>query len=71
MNDTPTHLYVGRRNNIIAEVGGLAHIYEGKYLAAPYGEPSFDCIGANSLKELDAIIAEHRAYYPNIIVCRV
>ena len=71
MNASPTHLYVGRRERVIAEMGGLQYLYAGKYLASPYGEPDFDSEGASSKKELKALIEEYRRAYPGIIICWV
>lgn len=67
----PTHLYVGRRENILAEVGEHNDIYEGKFLACPVGEPQFDCDSAANITELRAIVEEYRSHYPTISVCYV
>jgi len=58
----PTELYVGKRDNVIAEVGGLSHIYEGKYLVQPYGDATWDASGADTLKDAKTIVAEWKSY---------
>ncbi len=66
MNATPETLYCGKRETVIAELGGLTHIYPGKYLLQPDGNAAFDAEGVNSLKDLKAMIAEYRRMYPGI-----
>ena len=68
MNATPETLYCGKRNAVIAEVGGLTHIYPGKYLLQPDGNATFDAEGAESLKDMTAMIAAFRAQFPGIRV---
>jgi predicted chitinase len=70
-NEAPTTLYVGTREAVIAEVGGLSHIYEGKYLIQPYGEANYDAVGVNTKKDLKGWVAEYKAAYPGIRVCYV
>ena len=65
---TPTILYVGRREDVIREFGGLAHIYPGKYLAQLDGPASWDADGCSTLKDLRALIADYRIVYPGIEV---
>ena len=67
----PTRIYIGRRENIIAEVGGLSHIYEGKYLIQPDGDAAYDAVGADTLKDLKVLVAEFVKAYPSIEVRRV
>jgi len=65
-NPVPTILYVGRREAVIREFGGLAHIYPGKYLAQLDGPASWDADGCSTLKDLRALIAEYKTIYPGI-----
>lgn len=67
----PEMIYVGTREAIIAEVGGLSHIYDGKYLIAPDGPAAYDCIGCDTKKALKLCVEEYRAAYPGIRVCYV
>lgn len=67
----PTRIYVGRRENCITEVGGLTHIYEGKYLICPDGPAAYDCEGAETITEARAIVENYRENYPTIEVCYV
>lgn len=68
MNANPETLYCGKRETVIAELGGLTHIYPGKYLLQPDGNAAFDAEGAESLKDMKAMIAEYRRMYPTIRV---
>lgn len=68
MTIAPETLYCGRREAVIAEVGGLAHIYPGKFLVQPDGGAAFDAEGADTSDEFKAIIAEYRALYPGLNV---
>lgn len=67
----PTIIYVGKRENCITEVGGLTHIYEGKYLICPQGPANYDCDGAANITEVRALVEEYRSHYPTIEVCYV
>lgn len=64
----PETLYCGKRETVIAELGGLTHIYPGKYLLQPDGNAAFDAEGAESVKDMKAMIAEFRRQFPNIRV---
>lgn len=68
MNIAPDTLYCGKRETVIAEVGGLTHIYPGKYLLQPDGNAAFDAEGTDSIKGMKAMIAEFRRAYPGIRV---
>lgn len=68
MNIAPDTIYCGHREDVIAEVGGLTHIYHGKYLLQPDGNAAFDAEGVNSKADLKAMIAEYRRMYPGIRV---
>lgn len=68
MNSAPDTLYCGRRDDVIREVGGLTHIYPGKYLIQPDGNAAYDAEGADSLKNMKATIAEFKRWYPGIRV---
>jgi hypothetical protein len=46
----PTHIYVGRREAVMAEVG-TPDYYTGKYLISPYGEGRYDSDGCATLAE--------------------
>lgn len=65
----PTKIYCGKREAVIAEYGGMAHIYPGKYLLQPDGNASFDAEGANTLKDLRELVSEYRRMFPGIVVC--
>jgi hypothetical protein len=64
-NNEPTTFYYGHREDVIREVGGLTHIYPGKYLIQPDGPAAYDADGAGSKAELKALLAEYRRLYPN------
>lgn len=68
MNVAPEILYCGRREDVIREVGGLTHIYPGKYLIQPDGNAAYDAEGADSAKDMKATIAEFKRWYPGIRV---
>ena len=68
MQNAPETLYCGKREAVIAEVGGLTHIYPGKYLIQPDGNAAYDAEGADSLKDMKATIAEFKRWYPGIRV---
>ena len=61
----PDTFYCGTREAIIAEVGGLSHIYPGAYLMQPAGPAAYDAEGADTLEELEELVAEYAALYPN------
>jgi hypothetical protein len=63
----PTHLYVGPREAVMAEVG-TGDYYEGKYLLQFYGEEEWGAEGVSSKKELRLLIKEYRQTYPGIQV---
>ena len=68
MTNTPTHLYVGKRDAVMAETG-CPGFYEGKYLAYPIGDiGDWDAEGVNSKKDLKTVIACYRAAYPGIAI---
>lgn len=60
----PDTLYCGPREVIIAEVGGLSHIYPGAYLMQPCGPAAYDAEGADTIEELREIVAEYQSLYP-------
>lgn len=64
----PTTLYVGPRDAVIAEVGGLTHIYEGKFLLQPDGDAAYDAEGADTKKGLKELIAYYKTIYPTVAV---
>lgn len=64
----PDTIYCGKRETVIAEVGGLTHIYPGKYLLQPDGNAAFDAEGADTKADLKALIAEFKRAYPAIRV---
>ena len=68
MQNAPETLYCGKREVVIAEYGGMAHIYPGKYLLQPDGNVDFDAEGAESVKDMKALIAEFRRLFPGIRV---
>lgn len=68
MNTNPDTIYCGKRETVIAEVGGLAHIYPGKYLIQPDGNAAYDAEGADTKADLKALIAEFKRAYPGIRV---
>ena len=64
----PTQLYVGRREDLMAELYDGLSIYRGKYLVVPHGEATWDAEGANSLKVVKQLIREAKQAWPNIEV---
>jgi hypothetical protein len=68
MNNNPETLYCGKRETVIAEVGGSTHIYPGKYLLQPDGNGNYDAEGVDSIKGMKSVIAEFRAQFPGIRV---
>lgn len=71
MSITPDTIYCGHREDVIAEYGGMAHIYPGKYLIQPDGNGSFDAEGASSKADMELFIKEFQALYPGIRVVRL
>jgi len=68
MNTNPETLYCGKREVVIAELGGLTHIYPGKYLIQPDGPAAYDAEGADSKADMLAFVAEFKRTYPGIRV---
>lgn len=68
MNHAPETIYCGKRETVIAEVGGTAHIYPGKYLIQPDGNAAYDAEGADTKADLKALIAEYRRQFPAVRV---
>ena len=68
MSNAPDTIYCGKRDTVIAEVGGLTHIYSGKYLIQPDGNATYDAEGADTKADLKALIAEFERAYPGIRV---
>ena len=64
----PDTIYCGKRDAVIAEVGGMAHIYSGKYLVQPDGNAAYDAEGADSVSEMRDVIAYYRDMFPGINV---
>ena len=64
----PDTIYCGKREVVIAEVGGMTHIYPGKYLVQPDGNAAYDAEGADSAAEMDGLIAYYRDMFPNVNV---
>lgn len=64
----PTAIYYGKREDVIRELGGLTHIYPGKYLIQLDGNATYDAEGADTLKDARAHVRELRALYPNATV---
>jgi len=60
----PETLYCGPRATVIAEVGGMAHIYPGVYLMQPDGPAEYDAEGADTIEELRDLVAEYLALFP-------
>ncbi len=67
--DNPDRIFCGKRDAVIAEYGGLAHIYPGKYLIQPDGNGNYDADGVDTLKDLKELVADYRRIYPGIEVC--
>jgi hypothetical protein len=65
MITAPDTIYYGRRETVIAEVGGLTHIYPGKYLIQPDGNAAYDADGCDTKADLKAMLAEYRRLFPN------
>ena len=64
----PDTIYCGKRDVVIAEVGGMTHIYPGKYLVQPDGNATYDAEGADSVAEMKDVIALYRDMFPGINV---
>lgn len=64
----PDTIYCGHREDVIREVGGLTHIYEGKYLIQPDGPAAYDAEGVDTKPAMRAIIEEFKRQYPGIRV---
>lgn len=60
---TPTRLYVGRREHVLAETGA-ADCYSGKYLVVPLGDVDFIQDGCRTLKELREQVAHRQKQWP-------
>ena len=68
MDATPTHIYAGPRDRVIAEAGAR-DFYPGKYLVQPYsGTAEFIPGDCANLKELRAEVAAWRKRVPGIKV---
>lgn len=65
----PTTIYVGLRDAVIAEYGGMSHIYSGKYLLAFDGDGNYDAEGCDTLKDAKELVKEYQRAYPGIRVC--
>ena len=65
MKNQPDRIFYGKRDAVIREVGGLTHIYPGKYLIQPDGNATYDADAAGSAEDLKALIKEYRALYPD------
>lgn len=63
---TPTTIYYGKRENVIRELGGMTHIYPGKYLIQPDGNATFDADSAETKNDLAAMLEDYRAQYPDV-----
>ena len=66
--DQPAVPHAALRDDVIREVGGLTHIYPGKYLLQPDGNAAYDAEGAETKADLNALIAEYRRQFPGIRV---
>lgn len=64
MSDTPTRVYYGLRETVIAELGGMTHIYPGKYLVQPDGNATYDAEGADTKEDMMEFVKEMQAQYP-------
>ena len=67
----PTHLYVGRREVVLAEIGEHRSIYPGRWLVTPIdsvGAGDFDSEGVNTKRDAQRLVRELRRHYPNIEV---
>jgi len=60
----PETLYCGPRATVIAEIGGMTHIYPGAYLMQPDGPAESDAEGADTIEELREHVAEYLALFP-------
>lgn len=65
MTVEPTTIYYGTRKDIIREIGGMAHIYPGKYLIFFDGDANWDLEGADTKKDLKEFLDYYRGVYPN------
>ena len=68
MTIAPDTIYCGPREAVITEVGGLTHIYPGKFLIQPDGSAAYDAEGAETLNEMKDLIAYYRDLFPGIHV---
>lgn len=64
----PDTIYCGKRETVIAEVGGMTHIYPGRYLIQPDGNAAYDAEGADNATEMKEVIAYYRDMFPGITV---
>lgn len=64
----PTAIYYGKREDVIRELGGMTHIYPGKYLIQLDGGATYDAEGADNLKDARAFVRELRALYPHATI---
>lgn len=71
MNIAPDCIYVGDRETIITEIGGMAHIYEGAYLLYPNGRAEYDAEGVDTIEELNELIKVYEREFPGIKVYRL
>ena len=60
----PETLYCGPRAVVIAEIGGMSHLYPGAYLMQPDGPAEYDAEGADTAAELCELVAEYRSLFP-------
>jgi hypothetical protein len=61
----PETLYCGTREAVIAEIGGMSHIYPGAYLMQPDGPAEYDAEGADTIEGLREHVAEYLAMFPD------
>jgi hypothetical protein len=66
---SPTQIYVGRREAVMAEVS-TPDYYPGKYLLQPFDEAgsNWDAEGCDTKRQLKELIAAYRDMYPGIRV---
>lgn len=66
--NNPETIYCGKRETVIAEVGGMSHIYAGKYLIQPDGNGNYDAEGVDTKADMKALVSEYRRQFPGIRV---
>lgn len=71
---TVTHIYVGRRETFLAEIGQHMEIYEGKWLVYPYcsnGDATYDAQAVGTKREAMKVVRDLLEHYPAAEVFKI